>query len=311
MKRASIIIANKMSNILKKIKIMNRLMSAMFRIWYEVPYGPTDYYSPLPDLDLVKKNTNRWYRENCLAIRMDLKAQKSTLRQLEAYKGECATLANATQLTAEGYGLGYGEVEACFLHCMIRHLKPGLIIEVGSGVSTLFALDALRMNRREKAGGAMICIEPYPLPRLEKLVSQRGATLHIKEVQDVEISLFQELGSGDILFIDSSHVSKLDSDVNYLYLEVLPSLREGVVIHIHDIPFPYPSCMPEYPLFDSYLLWNEPALVRAFLMYNEVFQVLMCQSYLHHTCPDAMRQVVDFYDERKHFPSSLWLEKVG
>ena len=81
------------------------------------------------------------------------------------------------------------------------------------------------------------------------------------------------------------------------------------MIHIHDIPFPYLTVMPEHPLFEHSLLWNEAALVKAFMMYNEVFGVLMCQSYLHYECPDAIKSIVSSYDERKHFPASLWLLK--
>jgi hypothetical protein len=81
------------------------------------------------------------------------------------------------------------------------------------------------------------------------------------------------------------------------------------VIHIHDIPFPYLTVMPEHPFFEHSLLWNEAALVKAFMMYNEVFGVLMCQSYLHYECPDAIKSIVSSYDERKHFPPSLWLLK--
>jgi hypothetical protein len=129
-------------------------------------------------------------------------------------------------------------------------------------------------------------------------------------VQDLPLETFAELAENDILFIDSSHVSKIDSDVNYLYLEVLPFLKKGVTIHIHDIPFPYLSLMPEHRLFDHSLLWNEPVIVRAFLTFNHAFTILACQSYLHFKCPEVLKSLIRIYDSKMHFPASLWIKKI-
>ena len=288
-----------------------RLASMAMSLRYEMPVAPTHYYSPLPDIPSVKNNLRRWYKRGSFTgIDFCLDKQKEFLGQLEAYKAECDGLPNFTEVTAKGYGLGYGEVEAHLLHCMIRHFKPRIIVEVGSGVSTYFTLNAVQMNsNRDNSDAEVICIEPYPSPKLKELVNENKIVLYEKEVQDIGIELFQSLGENDILFIDSTHVSKVDSDVNWLYLEVLPNLRKGVLIHIHDIPFPYLTFMPEHPLFTYSLLWNEAALVKAFLIYNTAFEVLMCQSYLHYESPESIRRVVSIYDERKHFPASLWLMK--
>jgi hypothetical protein len=95
-----------------------------------------------------------------------------------------------------------------------------------------------------------------------------------------------------------------------LYLEVLPVLKQGVWIHIHDMPFPYLAAPPDHPLFDLYLMWNEAALVKGFLMYNSSFKIRLSQSYLHHQSPQALSDTFTVYDPTKHFPLSLWLEKV-
>src|SRR5207249_666123 len=109
--------------------------------------------------------------------------------------------------------------------------------------------------------------------------------------------------------IDSSHVSKLDSDVNYLLLEVMPALNRGVIIHIHDIAFPY-LCVPrEHPLFAMFQFWNEAALLKAFLLFNHSFEVLICQSWLHYRRPEAISLICPFYNVKKHFPASIWLRK--
>ena len=162
-------------------------------------------------------------------------------------------LPHFAQVTQDGYGQGYGEVEAHLLYMILRHFKPAQCIEVGSGVSTFYPLNALRANReRDGVNSNMTCIEPYPNSKLRELVTGHRVRLRECEVQDIELSAFEELSANDVLFIDSSHVSKKDSDVEFLYLEVLPRLRNGVVIHIHDMPFPMPT-VPLGRYFDMHL----------------------------------------------------------
>jgi predicted O-methyltransferase YrrM len=243
---------------------------------------------------------------------MDVDRQKTFLESLALYSAECDKLPNFEWVASEGYGIGYGEVEAHFLHCVIRHFRPRKIMEVGSGVSTYFALNALGMNHQsEGIESSMVCIEPYPRPKLRGLAAEKIITIHEKQVQDVDPHLFEQLEAQDILFVDSSHTSKTDSDVNFLYFQVLPRLKKGVVVHIHDIPFPHLTCPPDHPVFDHSLLWNEAALLRAFLMWNGVFEILMCQSFLHYKCPESIKRIVTAYGRQKHFPSSLWMIKTG
>ena len=296
----------------RSVSLLHPLVSRAFQAWYEVPFPPTQYYSPLPDMHLVKGNLRRWYREADLTgIRMNLDEQLALLEKLKAYSPECDSLPSFAQISAEGFGQGYGEVEAHLLHCMIRHLKPRRIVEVGSGVSTCFALNALEKNYQADAvESTIVCVEPHPTAKLRQLAADKRITLHQNEVQDVSLGLFKEMNEGDILFIDSSHVTKMDSDVNFLYLEVLQNLRKGVMIHAHDIAFPFPTCPPEHPMFNCSVFWNEAALVRAFLTWNTAFDIAMCQSYLHYKFPESIQKVVKIYDKRRHFPSSLWFAKI-
>jgi hypothetical protein len=249
--------------------------------------------------------------EDLSGIQMVGDRQDAFLESLGHFGSECDQLPGFGQVMADGFGLGYGEVEAHFLHCAIRHLKPRRIIEVGSGVSTFFSLNALDVNSRSGGTPAtMICIEPYPSPKLCDLVRQRQVTLYEKQVQDVDPQLFEQLEEGDILFIDSSHVGKLDSDVYFLLLRVLPRLKKGVVVHLHDIPLPYLTCPPSHRMFGSSLFWNEAAFLQAFLTWNPVFEVLACQSYLHYHHPESIKKIAHIYDPATHFPSSLWMQRV-
>jgi hypothetical protein len=169
----------------------------------------------------------------------------------------------------------YPCLDAEVLFCMLRHLGPKHVMEIGSGYSSLITAE---VNRRFR-GGAMefTCIEPYPRQFLIDGVP--GVTSLIRrKIQEVEPAFFRQLGLNDILFIDSSHVAKTGSDVNYLLFEVLPNLRPGVLVHIHDIFLP-----DEYPkrwVMEENRNWNEQYLVRAFLQYNNVFEIVWASYYM-------------------------------
>jgi len=157
----------------------------------------------------------------------------------------------------------------------------------------------------------MICIAPYPKPQLRKIQGDCQIQLIPKVVQDIDIEFFKVLDVGDILFIDSSHIVKIASDVNFLLLDVLPNLNKRVVIHIHDIPFPYPSLNPDLFIFRGHPFWTESALLQAFLTYNSAFKILLCSSYLHYKKPKELGAVFKIYDPAvRIFPSSIWLQKV-
>jgi hypothetical protein len=165
--------------------------------------------------------------------------------------------------------------DALVTYCMIRHFRPRLIIEVGSGFSSLVTAEAIAKNE----GSALICIEPFPLDFLRKGVPGLHSLIE-KKVEDVDLEFFSQLGYGDILFIDSSHTVRIGGDVNYLFLEVLPRLKPGVIVHVHDIFFPF-----DYRrdwVIDELRFWAEQYLLQAFLTFNSEFEVLMANGYLGH-----------------------------
>lgn len=171
----------------------------------------------------------------------------------------------------------YSYSDGTFLHCMIRESKPKRIIEVGSGYSSAMTLDT---NERFFENSIRCTfIEPYP--ELLRSLLKRGDDHHIEimplRVQDVPLARFEELEAGDILFIDSTHVAKAGSDVPYLYFHVLPRLKRGVLVHIHDIfvGFEYPQ-----PWVFEGRNWNEIYILRAFLMFNRAFRVLLFNTHL-------------------------------
>lgn len=166
------------------------------------------------------------------------------------------------------------------LFCLLRTFKPKRIIEVGSGFSSALMLDAneLFFNREMQ----LTFIEPYPENRLSKLMKKEdggSAKVYPTKLQDVDPSIFAQLEENDILFIDSSHVSKPGSDVNMILFDILPVLKKGVIIHFHDIfyPFEYPR---NWVMNSGGFGWNELYLLRAFLMYNNVFDIIFLSSFM-------------------------------
>jgi predicted O-methyltransferase YrrM len=178
---------------------------------------------------------------------------------------------------APGQKRPFRGVDALVAYCMIRHFQPESIVEVGSGWSSLVLGQAAAKNK----GSALICIDPFPheLIRKSNSIPALRSLIEIK-VQDIDLEFFTQLDSGDILFIDSSHTVKIGGDVNYLFLEVLPRLRPGVIVHVHDVFLPF-----EYRrdwVVDEFRFWTEQYLLQAFLTFNSEFEVLLANSYLNH-----------------------------
>ena len=197
----------------------------------------------------------------------------------------------------------FGGADALMLYCFMRHYAPKRIIEIGSGYSTLLMRD---VNRRFLGGAVRIeCVEPYPRAFLRDPVI--GVELRVAPAQAVPLDVFSELAAGDILFIDSSHVSKTGSDVNHIFFEILPRLANGVVIHVHDIFLPQ-----EYPrdwVFDGRRSWNEQYLLRALLMGSSEYRVLYAVHYANLHFADRLNNLIDNSVLPQRAGSSFWLRK--
>lgn len=198
--------------------------------------------------------------------------------------------------------------DAELLYNMIRHFKPKRIIEIGSGQSTKLAKAAVLANRGAdpEYDCDHVCIEPYEAPWLEAL----GVRVLREKVENIEPSFFGQLREGDILFIDSSHMIRPQGDVLYEYLEILPILASGVLIHVHDIfsPRDYLKSWLDEEVF----FWNEQYLLEAFLNFNSEFKILSAANYLKNHFPHELTRVCpvlgEEFDARQ--PGSIWLRRV-
>ncbi len=200
--------------------------------------------------------------------------------------------------------------DADYWYSIVRHFKPSKIMEIGSGYSTLMAQAAIAKNAKEHAAYACdhLCIEPYEAPWLERA----GVTRVLRQkVQDVDLGVFLTLKRNDILFIDSSHVIRPQGDVLTEFLQLLPRLQPGVIVHVHDIFSPR-----DYPrewIVDNTRLWNEQYLLEAFLSENDRWQILGATNYLFHhhyeelraTCPHTKSPTKPRWE-----PSSFYIQHL-
>jgi predicted O-methyltransferase YrrM len=198
----------------------------------------------------------------------------------------------------------YPPLDAQVLAAMLRHLRPTRMIEIGSGFSSLVTA---RVNREERAGAMrFLCIEPYPRDFLTKGVDGISE-LRDELVQDVPLTVFEQLGHNDVLFIDTSHTVKTGGDVTWIFHEIVPRLRIGVVVHVHDVFLP-----EEYP--ESWVMegrgWNESYLVRSFLSYNSSFAISWGTRYMVLNHLDAVRRAFRLGATDSLAGASLWFQRV-
>jgi hypothetical protein len=264
---------------------------------------PVHYYQPIPDLSKIdwKKISQP---QKLVGINLNDKKSLKLMKLFSEYQNEYNTFPNSKTKTKHEFffnNLAFDNVDALNYYNIIRHFKPKTIIEIGSGQSTKIAAKACLKNKTSK----LISIEPYPQPILKKGFPGLSKLIE-KKVEDVDIKLFKSLKKNDILFIDSSHVLTTGGDVAYEFLQILPQLNKGVIIHIHDIFIPF-----DYPIpwiKDEKRFWTEQYLVQALLTHSRAFQVLLANNYLCYKYKNHLREI---YPNIPHISGgSLWIQKI-
>ncbi|MDQ6840634.1 MAG: class I SAM-dependent methyltransferase [Actinomycetota bacterium] len=268
-------------------------------------WSPGHFYSPHPDLEAVEHDQDRLFATPDALSGIDLRhSQQLELLEKLAPISRDQPFSNErdgrhryhfdNDMFSAGDGLVY--------HCLLRYLRPRRVVEVGIGYSSALLLDTVD----EFLGGrcSATFIDPHP----ERMVDLLGAgeqTVDIiaERVQDISRDIFSSLEAGDVLFIDSTHVSKIGSDVNYLYFEVMPSLAPGVFVHIHDIFWPF-----EYPR--SWVLegraWNEAYLLRGVLINNSRLEIVWFNDYLRCMEHDRVQGALPLW--ARNPGGSVWLQ---
>lgn len=264
------------------------------------------YYEPLFDGSELRYSLNK--DRKLPGINLNIKKQLSFL---SGFNYECELLKLPIEKEYnEKFFYNNGAFEsgdAEILYSIIRYFKPKKIIEIGSGNSTLMAIEAIRANENEdyEYKCKHICIEPYEMPWLEKTTAE----IIREKVENVNIDLFMSLNENDILFIDSSHVIRPQGDVLFELLEILPVLNKGVLVHFHDIFTP--KDYSENHIMNDVKMWNEQYLLEAFMCHNNKFEIVAALNYLIHNhhgeiikkCPILKSQI-------GREPGSFWIRKI-
>tara|TARA_B100000315_G_scaffold237999_1_gene255344 strand:+ start:567 stop:1337 length:771 start_codon:yes stop_codon:yes gene_type:complete len=254
----------------------------------------------LPDLEALPKSVND---DRCLGIQLREEEQCELLEQLSTFYDDLPFSNQPGKATRYYYdNRFFGHSDAIVLTCMMRKYTPGTVIEIGSGFSSAVMLDVNGLFFDN--GINLTFVEPYP-ERLHSLVKPTDRyEIHQRGVQDVSLDVFSGLGDGDILFIDSSHVSKYGSDVNDIFFRILPSLAKGVIVHVHDISWPF-----EYP--EAWVrqgrAWNESYLLRAFLQHNNAFEILYFNAFMAHRHRDLIDRTMPLMLHETG--GSIWLRR--
>jgi len=255
---------------------------------------PADFYSPIPVVsELTPADLAQVFE--CRGIDWNERHQLELLASIvSGYSTEFVPQQN-TGLTL---------VDTFVLYAMIRERKPKVMIEIGAGDSTHISLCALDRNRAGGYESTLYSIDPYPRKDIQA-IQRKGFELFISKVQDVDVEL---LSSADLLFIDSSHVSKIGSDVNYEIFEVLPRLMVGSLIQWHDIPMP--KNYWEDWMRHGNMFWNESYILHAFLLFNSSFEVRWASHYMFLKHYDHLQAQFPYLTPQ-HRLSSFWVERVG
>lgn len=272
-------------------------------------FPPGHFYSPLLDLASIGPEDpglaydgHEWWE--CVELRRD--AQRAYFLDLLNHFQPLPFLLEENSHARYSEKNGFFPFSDAFtLSGIMRKETPRRIVEVGCGVSSAAMLDT-----RDEAGleVRMTFIEPYP-NRLYSMITSKdreAARIIAQPVQEVALSVFEELEAQDILFIDSSHVAKIGSDLSFLILRVMPRLKPGVLVHFHDVFYPY-----SYPAewIREGRAWNESLFLRAFLIGNQRFEIVAFNSFAAHFFPEIFKEKLPAFLANPG--ASIWLRKTA
>lgn len=263
------------------------------------------YYEPLLDRKSLRHSLSD--DRNLPGFSLNVTEQLNILQKYD-FRHELIEIANDKQpgLKFNYHNANFGGADADYLYNIIRFFKPKNIIEIGGGNSTLMIINALNSNMKESSSYSSnhICIEPYEMAWLE----ETNVNVIRNVVENVPIVDFTILEENDLLFIDSSHIIRPQGDVLYEYLEILPSLNRGVIVHIHDI-FTPKDYRDEW-IFDEGRLWNEQYLLEAFLTNNKEWKVIGALNFLKHNHFEDLKKYCPSLTENGE-PGSFYIQKIA
>lgn len=288
------------------------LNSLQYRDAYAQHVPPGHFYSPIAAVQEVESRRDVLFDKSvtdCPGIDLRVDAQLALLAAFGEFTHDMPFPEQASPHSRYHFDNEYfRHCDGAVLYAMLRRFQPKRVIEVGSGFSSAMMLETDQRFLGQST--QFTFIEPYPT-RLHSLLSdadRQRCVIRDQVVQSVELELFDQLEDNDILLIDSSHVVKIGSDVDHLLTHVVPRLKPGVLIHIHDIfwPFEYPEAW-----IKEGRSWNEAYALKAFLQFNHAFRTELFSSYLavHHQ--DAMAAAFPKNPRCRQGGGSFWMRRTS
>lgn len=270
-------------------------------------YPPGHFYSPIPDtkdifLQNYKKNVKNY---NLNDINLNKEYQLKLMHKFTKFYPPPFPKEKTKRFRYYYKNPNFSYGDAISLYSMIRFFKPKRIIEIGSGFSSCVMIDTNEIFFKNKI--KLSFIEPYPelLFSLIKENDKNQNKIIPKPIQKIQSNFFLSLKENDLLFIDGTHVSKFNSDVNYIFFNILPILNKGVIIHFHDIFYPF-----EYPFswLQQGIYWNEIYLLKAFLQYNNSFEIIFFNNFLYEKHRKLLFKNLPLYE--KNAGGSIYIRKI-
>jgi predicted O-methyltransferase YrrM len=260
------------------------------------------YYEPLFNFKHLKK---KLYKDrNLPAINFKLNRQLNNLSNL-VYTDELIDLNLKKNSPNFNFNIKNGFFEhgdAEIYYQLIRHIKPKNILEIGSGQSTLIALEAIKKNKDiDKINTKINCVEPYENTWLNNLKIK----IIRKKIEDLDTNYYLSLKNGDILFVDSSHIIKPQGDVLKIFFEIIPKLKKGVIIHIHDIFTP--KDYPKKWLITENRFYNEQYLAESLMMNKNKYEIYLMLNYLKNNAYKELKKKWPYLKKNSE-PASLYIK---
>ena len=298
------------SNVLKP-EVTELILNSFYNAGYEHFFPIAHFYSLYPNASDICKlpdyaRMDEMGKVNIPGIDLNLNVQKNYLDKMMELYPKVLRWKNMDEPSEYRFRMdntSFADGDAVALFCMLNILRPRHWIEVGSGWTSALTLDVNEYCLDNAV--ELTFIEPYADTLREVIKTSDHIHLMEKGLQEIEIDFFDQLEAGDVLLIDSTHVSKAQSDINYLFFHILPRLKSGVIIHLHDIFFPF-----EYPheWTKSGFVLNELFLLRSFLQYNDQFEILYFQNQMEKLYRTEMESAWPFEGGSIH-GGSFWMRK--
>jgi hypothetical protein len=273
---------------------------------------PGHFYSPIPSLDEIAANRNRLFESDPVDIKgvnLRIDAQWALAERLKVNIARTSFARDETEARHLGrrywtQNTAFAVGDGLFLSLMLQEYRPNQMVEIGCGFSSACTLDTRDAWLDGKPD--LTFVDPYPqlLENLLRESDRNSVEIRACRSQDLPLSCITSLESADILFVDSTHISKTGSDVNAVLFDIFPAVAPGVILHIHDM-------LPGFEYFEDWVMegraWNELYTVRAFLQFNDEFEIILWPSLLAKVDPARFARM--FPSAMENVGGSLWLRR--